>query len=943
MRNLELYIEGRKIDLDESTYINLNKQLFDIFNPGTLKNDFTKTVSVPFSNSNNVTFDYLYNPTRVVTSDLSIVNIGRSFNPSKKANFKLIVNGMLIHSGYAKLRNINVTEKRYNIELYGELGNFFSKFDNLTLREVLEAIPAYNNRIETSSTTYVLGMQKHISKGTFNENDIPNRDTDIGEPSTSLHIFDNRYNNLNMQKELTRYLTGVPDFSTQGGDLFADFITTESGLYNDGDKAELYTNENIEQKVTPLNRVYTENELLLKDYTKQRWGLYIDMLIYSMITTKTQYQIEESDFVNLDNPYWNKLMLASPMIQNHDKEPFSVIALRNQINIKTTTTNSTATWYNRIDAPRLPSIPSNNVFTLGSLTSQSFTQSSPAMNFNSYPIRAIGATTERDFTHYKTTLKWLPSLATRFWFPVGSLTTGIGQNYIPAGWSGAYWTLYMGYLGDDGASQTYYWNQFSRNNRIRLVSQDLHNPEVDDYNFRISWNIVWNNWEIQINTNTIASPEWKHLGQFILQFGYKHSIYIDTNTNARITPILFSQQTRNTSAYLTDGGGFVFMNNVTTDCEIPRFEINLESEDRILSKSQLKYFELVPDVPAKEFLLSYLKTFNLVPVIDTITNKISLKTMKEFYDEGQIIDYTYKLAVDKPIEINPLSFNYKYIDLKHKDSDTHLGQRYKGITGRNYGTTRINTGYDFNESTFDLLNKSVFNSYITVGGTQNAFGTDSNPRLVPHLYSSTLNKSTPTDGCYLLFQNGCRSLLNEANVLDGVRTKYNTLVEKWVEPTSFMINNDNFYYPIEWYNLNPIFNGNYVAVSQGPTGIGFTEHYHESTSYYFDENGVVTHSLDFSIPERRYITNQFNENASIYKRYWEDFIVDRYNVNTKILNAYFYLTPSEFYNLNLNDIIFLKDKYWVINKIEDYDLNSTRPVKMELVSINDLTNYQTTP
>lgn len=68
------------------------------------------------------------------------MNIGKNFNPSKKVDFQLYVNDTLVQSGYMKMLDIeyiNENNWRYNISLFGELGNFINLLDNKTLKDVL--------------------------------------------------------------------------------------------------------------------------------------------------------------------------------------------------------------------------------------------------------------------------------------------------------------------------------------------------------------------------------------------------------------------------------------------------------------------------------------------------------------------------------------------------------------------------------------------------------------------------------------------------------------------------------------------------------------------------------------------------------------------------------------------------------------------------------------
>lgn len=114
---IKLYINNVNVDLDESTKVLLSKSFNDYKNPTIIKNSFTKTVSLPATKNNNKLFNNLYRGDRVTTKN--------TFNASKRIPFYLINEfGSLIEQGYIKLNDINISNAvKYNITLYGELGN----------------------------------------------------------------------------------------------------------------------------------------------------------------------------------------------------------------------------------------------------------------------------------------------------------------------------------------------------------------------------------------------------------------------------------------------------------------------------------------------------------------------------------------------------------------------------------------------------------------------------------------------------------------------------------------------------------------------------------------------------------------------------------------------------------------------------------------------------
>ena len=113
----ELYINKKKVDLGEEIAILLSKTRTDYINPTVVKNSFSKTVTLPGTNSNNALFNEIWMLDRTHWTG--------AFNPSKRVDFELITDGTLDEMGYVKLNKISKSNGIYNydITLYGEIGN----------------------------------------------------------------------------------------------------------------------------------------------------------------------------------------------------------------------------------------------------------------------------------------------------------------------------------------------------------------------------------------------------------------------------------------------------------------------------------------------------------------------------------------------------------------------------------------------------------------------------------------------------------------------------------------------------------------------------------------------------------------------------------------------------------------------------------------------------
>ena len=124
---IELYIENKKIDLAEDLEISFTYESIDPAKLSSIKNSFSKTVNIPGTPSNNITFGHIFRSDKYIPAN-ALANIESGYDPHKKVNWFINKNGALINRGYCTLDNILIQNERkitYQITLYGGIGEFF--------------------------------------------------------------------------------------------------------------------------------------------------------------------------------------------------------------------------------------------------------------------------------------------------------------------------------------------------------------------------------------------------------------------------------------------------------------------------------------------------------------------------------------------------------------------------------------------------------------------------------------------------------------------------------------------------------------------------------------------------------------------------------------------------------------------------------------------------
>lgn len=291
---VSLYIENKLIELDSEVQFAITKTFEDITNPTSIINDWSKTVSIPFTDSNNEIFGHIYNPDRITlhTSNTSLTT-GMYFDPLKKLNFRLEWDSMLLMQGYAKMTSITKSngKGRYNITLNGELGKVFQEMKKITFDET-----AYTG---TDKDKYWINgadiEEKTIAAWT------------IKELWSTPPVYESKFS------EMTNFVNFAPNiafndgFNYKGFDKFGEYTTFVDEF-----------KENEFEEVTGVGiETLIPNGLNPREFGEFRSYLQLPFIniykLFAIFKNKfesfSDYKIEYDElWMNEKNPYWANLV-----------------------------------------------------------------------------------------------------------------------------------------------------------------------------------------------------------------------------------------------------------------------------------------------------------------------------------------------------------------------------------------------------------------------------------------------------------------------------------------------------------------------------------------------------------------------------------------------------------------------------------------------------------
>ena len=289
---------------------------------------------------------------------------------------------------------------------------------------------------------------------------------------------------------------------------------------------------------------------------------------------------------------------------------------------------------------------------------------------------------------------------------------------------------------------------------------------------------------------------------------------------------------------------------------------------------------LTPNIKQRDFLLAIIKMFNLYVEPDRYgSNILNIEPRDDFYAAGTTVDWTAKLDLTKDIEIIPMGdLNFNQYLLTYKEDSDYLNSdysnRYKEVYGQHIDY--IATDFQSSKNAIEL----IFSPTPSAGSTMN-------PLVVPTILKENTT-ALPNN------VNGNIRILYYAGLLTGA-----------------------------WTHID---------------GSGSTARSTYPYSGHLDNPQTPTLDILFDAPKLRYwiMTDpSLYPDANLFNLYYQKFLDEITDKNSKIVVAYFHLTPLDIYNLDFRSHFFIDNTYYRLNKIIDYNPLSTDTTKVELIKIKE--------
>jgi hypothetical protein len=148
---INLFVNNTLVDLSEDFDLLITRSIADIKNPEQRSSDWSKTAKIPGTKTNNILFGGIFEVEHTV---LGSGQFAPNFNPNKKADVVVLVDGFEQLRGFIRLIQINVLDHdfiEYECSLHGQTADLFTTLGNAKLTEL--NFDEYNHTLTDTNVT----------------------------------------------------------------------------------------------------------------------------------------------------------------------------------------------------------------------------------------------------------------------------------------------------------------------------------------------------------------------------------------------------------------------------------------------------------------------------------------------------------------------------------------------------------------------------------------------------------------------------------------------------------------------------------------------------------------------------------------------------------------------------------------------------------------------
>lgn len=940
---VDLYLNGQPVEFDNPPDILFNYSVTDYNSPTSVKNSYTKQISIPGTDNNNNIFNHIYNLERI--QGYTAMYSGSEFNPIRTTDFVLYVNGEVYESGYFKLNEVTVTKSviKYNITLFGGLGSFF-----WCLSHNVGVDGDSDNPEEKKMSDLIFQYEKDNGEDlgfTINKETLYEAWSDAG----TSHW--NKWGTINFAP----CYNGVPE------SMESDKILVPKDEFNDG---QFVFGEHPYDLVTAPRELTEWDTHDLRSYL-QRPVVRVRSVIEACCDPENNggYTVDlDPHFFNSENPYYEDTyctLKTIPEMEIKDGEETPITISDVTIGSRDAETkvypfsikdSGDYTMYSNL---RL----SMNVILGGNLARTC-----------SYPT--LYTTTDfsnKGYSIVKTDTKnfnYRSSVCVQL-LGYDAMGRVIGESKV--------WELHSRIDDDYTFTNNVVYGSFKKmlDGRYIFVDENGNNATLS---FELNQDNDYYSFGIKVTRPFTVKGKWRYKGgvtfnwprwKYCMEEDNASFLYSVQSTTVNGTYNWGQAASMNALDFRNPKNGSSFYDAMQYSLESARYCIPAvyaisgvrKESTTFLSNSYVSKEKLLDmDCTPADFFISYCKLFGLYIWKESDTKTIHVMDRNTFYTQ-EIINLDKYIDRDKQMTITPQLAESRWYDFKLEQAESAAQSEYMDNYHQEYGNKRVNTNFNFNSDVKDMFENNVFKGGIDVLEKnvyfKQAIGGNYSPALQNNATYSSFDadmKATEHNSPFLYGVQG-DYLNDEFNGYDLFpKVQFHTSNNEATDGSMVLllysgdkaISNLDGYFITDDLNVMTLYGENPCwLATKGNHGIriDFIPMFGRNIIFPQRNSHNITHSMDFGNPMITFMPEVYGtDGMGIYDRFWKDYVGDMYSVDNRMLKCSVLIRQKPHPEW-LRNFYWFNNAIWRLNKISDWNVSSFDTTSCEFVKVLDTKDY----
>lgn len=294
----------------------------------------------------------------------------------------------------------------------------------------------------------------------------------------------------------------------------------------------------------------------------------------------------------------------------------------------------------------------------------------------------------------------------------------------------------------------------------------------------------------------------------------------------------------------------------------------------------------LPELKAKDFLTSLIKMFNLYIEPNQLDDRLLAIEPRDVYYNNNVVDLTNNLDVSKDFIQKPMgALDFKRLEFSYAIDDDYWNKDYTDKYSYNHGFKRLEVDNDF----------LVETKKIELPFAPTPLARPTSDRIIPQIVwwkdqNSVNGRVNKTAKPRILYYGGLKStgkpLIIKSNGTPPTSTTY--------------------------------------------TSYGYAGHVDDPVNPNYDLNWAISQEIYYTIGGQTPITIN-----NLYKRYWEKYIKEITDKDSKIIDCYMYFNNVELQNLSFRNLYKIDRQYYRLYKVQT-NLNSNEPAHCEFLKLKNV-------